>query len=478
MEHNKDMQFLDREEELGRLVRLSARPEGGMALVWGRRRVGKTRLLLEWMRLTGGLYTVADQSAGPVQRRYFAESVAGVLEGFADSEYPDWRTLLRGLARQARQTGWRGPLVFDELPYLVAASPELPSVLQGVLDHEARAAGLCVALAGSSQHMMQGLQLDRSSPLFGRATEGFELHPLPAGYIGRALGLDRPARSVEAWAAWGGIPRYWELAEPFGADIDTAIDTLVLDPRGTLHAEPDRLLVEEVPPATSLRPILDVVGAGARRLSEIAGRTGVPATSLARPLGRLQELGLLDREQPFGAPDRGGKRSLYQIGDPFVRMWFRVVAPRRATLAVGGRSVRVELWQRHRAQLVSEAWEALCRAAVPRLPRTRLGEDAPWGPSRRYWLGTAPEWDVVALSLAKDALLLGEVKWSDRPVSDAELERIGQTLIAKGVPKENWAQDRRVVHVVLVPEVQASSRRAQRRMFRVVTAREVLECLR
>ena len=262
-------------------------------------------------------------------------------------------------------------------------------------------------------------------------------------------------------------------------DTDAAIDALVLDPNGPLHAEPDRLLVEELPPATGLRPILDVVGGGAHRLSEIAGRIGVPATSLTRQLSRLQELGLLAREQPFGAPDRGGKRSLYQIGDPFIRMWFRVVAPQRATLAVGGRAARAAVWHRHRVRLVSEAWEDLCRASVPRLTRTTLGEDGPWGPPRRFWLGNGPEWDIVASSPDENALLLGEVKWSEKPVSESELDRIGRALLAKGLPDGTWAREKRIVHAVFVPELQGPPRRAAgRRSYRVVTATDVLECLR
>ena len=119
------MKFIDREEEMRRLLSLSTREGGGLVVLWGRRRVGKTRLMLEWVRRAKGLYTLADQSAGSVQRRYFADSLSSVLDGFAESEYPDWRTLLRALARQAGHAGWRGPLVIDELPYLVAASPEL-----------------------------------------------------------------------------------------------------------------------------------------------------------------------------------------------------------------------------------------------------------------------------------------------------------------------------------------------------------------
>ncbi len=143
-----------------------------------------------------------------------------MFDGFSEPEYPDWRSLFRALGRNAIQKGWRGPLVIDELPYL--ASPELPATLQASADHEARQSGLCFVPAGSSQRMMQGLQLDRSSPFFGRASEAIDLQPLPAGYVGEAIGIKDSVKSVRSWTAWGGIPRYWELAEPFGSDIETA----------------------------------------------------------------------------------------------------------------------------------------------------------------------------------------------------------------------------------------------------------------
>src|SRR5687768_376863 len=123
------MRFFDREEESGRLDRLLARETAGFAVLVGRRRIGKTRILLEWTHRVGGLYTVADESAPDVQRRYLAQAIAARFPGFAAVEYPDWDALLGRLAAEAKSAGWRGPLVIDELPYLVAASPELPSVL-------------------------------------------------------------------------------------------------------------------------------------------------------------------------------------------------------------------------------------------------------------------------------------------------------------------------------------------------------------
>jgi len=452
------MEFIDRCAELDRLDRWAARGQPGLAVIWGRRRVGKTRLLLEWNLRHRGLYWVADLSAAAVQRRYLAGSIESVVPGFAEADYPDWRSLLGALARGAVASGWTGPLILDELPYLVESSPELPSVLQAWLDHEARQAGLLVVVAGSSQHMMQGLTLDASSPLFGRAAEAFCLSPLPAGHIQQALDIADAKECVQALAAWGGIPRYWELASPFGSDLDVAVDTLMLDPLGPLHREPDLLLAAERPSALSLRPLLDVIGGGVHRLSEIGGRLGQPATSLGRPLRRLIELGLVHREIPFGDPPRGGKRALYRIADPFVRSWFRVVAPNRGLLAQTSTEARQQIWQRAFPGLVSETWEALCRAAVPRLAcGGALAELGPWCPAARYWRGSGPEWDVVARSVDGECLLLGEVKWHVGEVDSRFLDATAHALVARGVPVAA-GRPQRIVHAVFVPRRAQSAR--------------------
>jgi hypothetical protein len=455
------MKFVNRLAEMARLDALVARRGGGLAAVWGRRRVGKTRLLLEWSRAHGGMYSVADLSAGTVQRRYLAEAVAARFAGFGDAAYPDWRSLLRALAREAARAGWRGPLILDEFPYLVEMSSALPSVLQAFVDGEGKDAGLVVAIAGSSQAMMHGMMLQQDSPLYGRAAVAMGLPPMSVGALAEALRLDAAPAAVRAFAAWGGIPRYWELAEPFGTALDEAVDALVLDPLGPLHQEPDRLLAEERPAAVALRPILDAIGAGAHRVSEIGGRVGQPATALSRGLSRLVDLGLVTRETPFGDPERGAKRSLYRIADPFFRLWFRVVAPRRALLAMAPTEARRAVWTEHRSRLFAEAWEGLCREAVPRLaPRNgALAAAGPWGVAARYWQAGGPEWDVVARSLDGASLLLGEVKWHAGEASDDLVETAWRELKAKGRPALPGPTPRQVVHAVFVPECSARWRR-------------------
>lgn len=470
------MDFIDRHDELERLNSLWERPEGGLAVLWGRRRVGKTRLLIEWSSAHDGLYTVADPSAAPVQRRYFAQGVAERFPGFDEVTYPDWKSLLRRLSGECARRGWRGPLILDEIPHLIAADRSFPGILQNWIDGDARTARMVVAMAGSSQRMMQGAVLDASAPLYGRATEMLEIKPLLPGYLSRAFGSLPPRKIAELHALWGGIPRYWELAQPFGDSLEESLDHLVLDSSGPLHAEPDRLLMQESPSAASLRPILDLIGAGVHRMSEIAGRLGQPATSLSRPLSRLIELGLVKREIPFGEKEKSGKLALYRIEDPFFRLWFSVVAPHRALLAASPRETRLAVWKKLRSNLEAQAWEDLCRASVAFLHTTDspLGVHGPWMPARRYWRRGEPEWDVVASSVDGEKLLLGEVKWLANPADAGTLRAIAAELEAKGVPSVTRSQ-KNLIRAAFIPLVRGGVRSSS--SIIAVDCRTVLACL-
>lgn len=256
------------------------------------------------------------------------------------------------------------------------------------------------------------------------------------------------------------------------------IERLVLDPLGPLHREPDRLLLEELPPAMETRPVLDAIGGGAHRLSEIAGRMGRPATSMSRPLQRLVSMRLVRREVPFGESEKKSRRSLYSIDDPFFRLWFRVVAPHRGALAAGSRGTRLDLLQRYWPGLAAAAWEALCRLRLPRM--TSAGDRGAVGlcePASRWWRGNDPEWDIVSRSIDGATLLLGEAKWSATPFDSSRLEKAMSDLASRpppsggGVPREG-----EVVRVLFVPALDSSARAGSRGSSDplIVTADELL----
>ena len=430
--------FLDREDEQRRLNRFLRGEDAQLAVLFGRRRCGKSTLI---QRLCGDgdVYFLADERETSLQLQSFAAEVSRVVPDFAAARYPSWDALFTSLHARVERIN----VVLDEFPYLAASAPELPSVLQRLIDRPGPKR-LRFVLCGSSQRMMQGLVLDRSAPLYGRAREILRLAPLRPGWIVPALGLGG-VEAVEAWSVWGGVPRYWELAGEY-ASLNDAIRDLVLHRHGVLHDEPRGLLLDEMRSATQASSILELVGAGCHRLSEIAGRLGKPAGALSRPLANLLELGTLRKDTPFDEDERSTKRTLYRIGDPLLSFWFRFVQPARSLLERDLiDQVEARLWPAFPAHC-AEAWELLARESVPLLPIGGLA----WGPASRWWgKGAAgpQEFDVVAESLDGEQVLVGEVKWAARPEIArwrADLQRR-----AAGAP---FVRGRRVVTALWVKE--------------------------
>lgn len=399
--------FLDRQEETARFRRLLGQSEGSLGVVYGRRRCGKSRLLREILPPERAVYYVGDDREGGLQRASLATEIGRLLPGFAAVAYPDWDALFARWWREARPGT---VLALDEFPSMVAVAPELPSLLQKHLDRESDS-GIHLLLSGSSQRMMQGLVLDRTAPLFGRAREILKISPLPAGWIEEALHLKSPEQAIEAYSIWGGTPRYWELAGDY-PDLTEAIRSLVLSPMGVLHEEPSRLLLDDLRDTTQASSILSLIGQGCHRISEIAARLGKPATALSRPIQRLQEMELIHREQPFGEAERGGKRTLYKISDPFLRFWFRFVEIDRSRLGAGQLNAVAADIEKRLPHHIGEIWEELARASVPHLA---IGGRT-WGPASRWWgagLDRKPlEIDLIAYSGDDKSVLVGEVKWS------------------------------------------------------------------
>jgi uncharacterized protein len=287
--------------------------------------------------------------------------------------------------------------------------------------------------------MMADVALNASAPLFGRATDVIHLGPLPPAYLRLASSKSKltAIEMLAAFTAWGGIPRYWELAFRASGSEEARVDHLVLDPLGTLHEEGIRLLQEEGVPMTEARPLLEAIGSGAHRLSEIASRVGKPATSLGRGLELLQSMQLVEREVPFGTSERDGKRSLYKIADPFLRLWFGVVAPRRGYLRVSSMQARKELLRSAWPILTGQAWEQLCRENLHKLDGSRVSV-AGQGPQtftapKRWWQGSAPEWDLVSES-QDGHLLVGECKALLREATEKELLKHVREAAMKTLP--------------------------------------------
>ena len=354
---------------------------------------------------------MADNSDASQQRRLLAKALSYKFEDFDKVEYPDWESLFLQLNYRTKK---HFCLCIDEFPFIVKVDNSLPSVLQKLID--TKSLKYTVLLCGSSQQMMQGLVLDAAEPLYGRADTIIQLTPIKVMYLQEILKTNAVA-TIEEFSVWGGVPRYWELREREHSMMD-AIKYHILDVNGTLYEEPTRLFMDDLTQTTLSSTLLSLVGNGVNRLSEIAGKMGKPSTELSRPMGKLISLGFIERDIPFGESPRSTKRSIYKVADPFMSFFYRYVIPNRSLIALGRSEMVCGMIEASLSAFVGARWEILCRHAVS----GNMVDGTVWNVAGRWWGSVSRdksvELDVVAESLDKKKVLIGECKWTEGEYAD------------------------------------------------------------
>lgn len=398
--------FINRDTEIARIRKALASSKPQFVVIYGRRRCGKSALIKQLLD-EKSVYFCADMRETPLQIGAFASAIDSLVAGFADPVYPEWAVLLRNLNMTLSR---RINIFIDEFPYLVKNSPELPSVLQNILDNKENLM-FNLIICGSSQMMMRDLVLNATSPLYGRAGEIMKINPMSVCHMRRYIGLNS-IDAITEYGIWGGVPRYWEIRKE-SSSLRAALEHHVVNPYGVLMEEPERLFSDEIRTSVQAYTILTLIGSGCHRTSELAARMGKPATHISGVLSFLTELRYIRREIPFGEARRSGKRSLYKIDDPFLNFWFTFIAPEKSRINIGLAERVLEKVSEDLPAYTSAIWEELCRQSLPFLAdKYRFGEAMRWWGAGRD--GRPMEVDIVALSHDHKYLAVGEAKWSGK----------------------------------------------------------------
>ena len=442
----KPAHLFDREAEWHGLASFVADPRPGATLgvVSGRRRQGKSYLLQALATATGGIYFPALELTEAVSLRLFADE----LIRFTGSPVPAFRDWLDAIPYLFRVAGERAvPVVMDEFPFLVKASPELPSVIQRELGPggSGGSSRARLLLCGSSMSVMGGL-LSGRAPLRGRA--GLELMIHPFGYrdAARFWDISDPALAVLVHSVVGGTPAYRrELVRDDAPssldDFDAWVVRTVLNPQTPLFREARYLLVEEteIRDPSLYHSVLSAVAEGNSTSGGIASYVGRKANEIAHPLRVLEDSRLLVRE-----PDlfRAG-RATYRIAEPLITFYQAIMSRDWARLELGdGATIWRSAQPRFLSQIVGGHFETICRDyAIMADPDLFGGRPAEAGagvvadPANK----TQIQVDVAVLAPAQHGqprkiLSLGEVKW-DRIMDRRHVDRLRRArdlLTAKG----------------------------------------------
>lgn len=411
------MKFIGRQAELHTLEGEYAR-DGGFVVIYGRRRVGKTTLIKEFIKEKTAFYFLATEEVESQAMRRFSGVLArttgnAVLQHAA---FSDWMDLFRIAADY--KPSEKKVVVIDEFPYLVKTNPAFPSILQSAWDEIMKDSNITLILCGSLIGMMQKHALSYDSPLYGRRTAQIRLMPLsfPAVYAAQRLPFDK---AVEQYSVTGGVPKYLEFFQS-DDDLMGQIEAVALSKNGFLYEEPSFLLKDEVQSPVNYFSIIKAIADGNHKLGKIAGVLGLETSALTPYLSTLGDLGFIVKDTPITEknPDKS-RKGLYFISDHFVRFWFRYVYPYKGELELdNAQIVMEEIGKDFVEKFVAFSYEDICKSIFADLCRKKA---LAFTPSRigSYWLNDADndtQIDVMAADHPHKLLFAGECKYHIKPV--------------------------------------------------------------
>ncbi len=434
------MKFVDRKQELAILDQMWGTEEARFLVLYGRRRIGKTRLLTHWLesRVHRAIYWVAKPASSAALLRSFSQAVyrESHAEATADPEftYPSWEMAWQEVAELTRTS--RLALFLDEFTYTLDATPDLAGTLQNAWDQTLSRSNLFLVLAGSHLGMMERELLAYRAPLYGRASGKLLLQQLPFSALRELFPEYDAAERVALYATLGGIPAYLERFDP-RRSLSHNVRHRLLTPVNLLQEEPRLLLQEQLAEPRNYMAILEAIAHDRRIPSDIAAAAGLPRPHVSKYLQVLKDLRLVRRDVPatLRHPERS-RRGRWQIVDPYLRFYFRFLASRQDDIALGRIRFVWQQIQRHMIDFIgTHTFEELCREWV-----AAQGDAGhlPFVPERvgSFWSKEA-QVDVVAINWMDKAILLGECKWSRQPVGRGVVTALIEKT-SRVVPDGNW----------------------------------------
>ena len=415
--------FIGRVREREALERAWARNRFEFTVVYGRRRVGKTRLIREYIADKPAVYFMALEADKATNlagiSRAFSQFQTSTGTGLAGlrARHASFEDLFADMADVALRTPF--VLVVDEFPYLAASWPPISSLLQKFCDSRWAATGLHLILCGSSMSFMERQVLSAKSPLYGRRSGQIRLRPFDFVDTEDFLSPMSRADAAILYAATGGVAEYLDFIDT-SESLTRNLANLFFDPSGRLVEEPGNLLKQELREPKRYSSILRAIADGASKHNQIATKTGIPTGALTNYLDALIDLGIVSKQNPWNATMKtGGRQTIYRIQDGCFRFWYRFVQPNLSTIELGAGSAALE------ANVVPEL-NSFMGLGFERIVADLFDRDNAAGKlselyqNRARWWGNDPktrqseEIDLVAGG-TKTTLFI-EAKWVGQPV--------------------------------------------------------------
>lgn len=427
------MDFIGRSEELAALEALYQRDRFEMAVIYGRRRVGKTWLIDRFIQSKQALRFTALQRSDTINRHRFTQAIADFFGYDTLPDFPDWTSAFSFIVKQTTTNERRFVLVFDEFPYAALMAPTLPSELQVAIDRGFNETSTMIILSGSNEGFMESEVLGHRSPLYGRRTAQLHLQPFDYATAAQFLPNTDPTTLVEYYATFGGTPYYLAQLDARAGFEDNVLD-LCFNPLGLLREEPSMLLREELREPALYHSVLQSIADGNTKPKIIAEHAGIDPNGIAKYLKTLESLGLVERRVPFGDKPTS-RKALYELRDPFFVYWYRFVAPASDIIdgRMGRAAARKAAFSSAFNTYVGQQFERLCMQWL--IARNAKGLLPFLGTTFGKWWGNDPrkraqtDIDAVLADPEGKEILLAECKWrntfNETEAVESLRERVG-----------------------------------------------------
>jgi len=421
--------FINRKKELSLLKKMYDSNKSELVVIYGRRRLGKTTLIRKFARKLPHVYFMADRAGEEITKTSLALAMSDALvEPLLQSiKYPSWYDLFSTFDK-FRPKNKKTVLILDEFQYLCQMQPAFASFIQKWWDEHWKNSNILLILCGSVTSMMYKETLSENSPLYGRASAQLLISPLQFKYLKEFLPKLTHNKLIEFYSLTGGIPRYIELAAQYKS-FNSALKNLVLNRTGVLYNEAKYILHNEISTPNTCWSILNALGSGATRISELGNKLNLPANQLTQYINLLKDLFLVYREVPIleKAPAKS-KKGIYKVADPFLRLWFGCIYPYESFLEFEQPDLVLKKIKLQLINHISLCFEDVSRNFVKenmmKFNCIKVGRQ--W--SKNY------EIDIAGVNEKNEITIAGECKWSNKKTGLSLLEKLKNKIVENNLP--------------------------------------------
>lgn len=415
--------FIGRERELDSLNKLYTSDKFEFAVIYGRRRVGKTALINQFIKDKKAIYFMGVESNAKQNLENLSKNIIEFGTGIqADTAFVSFQAALEYVFKLAEQE--RLILAIDEYPYVARSDKSLASTLQLLIDQYKSSSKLMLILCGSSMSYMEDHVLAYKAPLYGRRTAQMKILPFDFADTCRYFKNFSDEDKALIYGIVGGTPQYL-LQLNDSLSVEDNIKNTFLNPISSLFEEPVNLLKQEVREPALYNAIITAIATGASRMSEISTRVGEDTSVCAAYLKNLITLGLIRKEAPYG--EKAARKSIYVIDDNMFRFWYRFVPENNSIIGRGAIDLAYRRIEPCLSDYMGKIFEEICKQYLWKLLLD--GKSPVEFKELGRWWGTDPsthnqeEIDIMG-EQDKDTALFGECKWTNEKIDVGVLETL------------------------------------------------------